>query len=160
MATVLDDIIAGVREDLAAREAKVPYEEIKARSLDAPPALDAVAALSRPGVQVIAEVKRASPSKGDLADIPEPSVLAKQYADNGAAVISCLTEERRFRGSLADLDAVRDAVDIPVLRKDFTVDEYQIWEARAHGADLILLIVAALDDATLASFLEIGRAHV
>lgn len=154
MATVLDDIIAGVREDLAAREAKVSYEEIKARSLDAPPALDAVAALSRPGVQVIAEVKRASPSKGDLADIPEPSVLAKQYADNGAAVISCLTEERRFRGSLADLDAVRAAVDIPVLRKDFIVTPYQIHEARAHGADLVLLMCSALDQPALESLLD------
>lgn len=154
MATVLDDIIAGVREDLAAREAKVPYAEIKARSLDAPPALDAVAALSRPGVQVIAEVKRASPSKGELADIPEPAVLAKAYADNGAAVISCLTEERRFRGSLADLDAVRAAVDIPVLRKDFIVTPYQIHEARAHGADLVLLMVSALDQAALESLLD------
>src|SRR5699024_7845171 len=99
-------------------------------------------------------VKRASPSKGDLADIPEPSVLAKQYADNGAAVISCLTEERRFRGSLADLDAVRAAVDIPVLRKDFIVTPYQIHEARAHGADLVLLMVSALDQPALESLLD------
>ena len=154
MATVLDDIIAGVLEDLAEREAKVPYQEIKARSLDAPPPLDAHAALSQRGVGVIAEVKRASPSKGELADIPEPAELARTYADNGARVISCLTEQRRFRGSLADLQAVRAAVDIPVLRKDFTVTPYQIHEARAYGADVVLLIVAALEQAKLESLLD------
>lgn len=154
MANVLDGIIAGVREDLAAREAKVPYAEIKRLAELAPPALDAVTALSRPGVQVIAEVKRASPSKGALADIPDPEVLAKQYADNGAAVISCLTEERKFRGSLADLDAVRAAVNIPVLRKDFIVTPYQVHEARAHGADLVLLMCSALDQPALEALLD------
>ncbi|MDK6694907.1 indole-3-glycerol-phosphate synthase TrpC, partial [Escherichia coli] len=116
-ANVLDKIIEGVREDLAAREAKISYGEIKELSLKAPSPIDAVAALAKPGVQVIAEVKRASPSKGELADIPSPEVLAAEYEQGGAAVISCLTEERRFRGSLADLDAVRRAVNIPVLRK-------------------------------------------
>lgn len=152
--TVLDEIIAGVLEDTARREAEVPLSEIKARALDAPAPLDALAALSAPSVSVIAEVKRASPSKGHLAEIPEPEVLAKAYEANGAAVISCLTEERRFHGSLADFDKVRVNVNIPLLRKDFTTTPYQIHEARAHGADVILLIVAALEQDQLAALLD------
>lgn len=154
MSSVLDQIIAGVLEDQAVREAKVPYAEIKAMSLDAPPARDAFAALSGPNVKVIAEVKRASPSKGDLAEIAEPEVLAAAYEANGATMISCLTEQRRFKGSLADFDKVRAAVDIPMLRKDFTVNPYQIHEARAHGADVILLIVAALEQERLVSLMD------
>lgn len=155
--TILDAIIAGVLEDTARREAAVPFEDIKAQALSAPEPLDALAALSSPDsstVSVIAEVKRASPSKGHLADIPEPEILAKAYETNGAAVISCLTEERRFHGSLADFDKVRAAVDIPLLRKDFTTTPYQIHEARAHGADVILLIVAALEQDQLAALLD------
>lgn len=161
--SVLDDIIAGVREDLGARRAILSLDSVKAAAQDTVAALDAYAALgghTEPGardttLKVISEVKRKSPSKGALAQIPEPAVLAAAYQAGGASVISVLTEARRFGGSLADLDAVRAAVQIPVLRKDFTVDEYQIYEARAHGADLILLIVAALDDETLASFLQL-----
>ena len=96
-------------------------------------------------------------SKGALAQIPDPAALAAQYADGGATAISVLTEQRRFGGSLADLDAVRAAVDIPVLRKDFMVEPYQFFEARAHGADLVLLIVAALDDAQLRDFAALTR---
>ena len=112
-------------------------------------ALDAESAFRAPGLSLIAEVKRSSPSKGALSDIPDPAALAAAYADGGAAAISVLTEQRRFGGSLADLDAVRERVSVPVLRKDFVVTDYQVWEARAHGADLILLIVAALDDALM-----------
>jgi len=155
--TVLDDIIVGVREDMEARRAQVSLEELKERVVGVAPARDAWAALGgsspdRNDLKVIAEIKRRSPSKGDLASIADPASLAAQYADGGASVISVLTEQRRFGGSLADLDAVRAAVETPLLRKDFTVDEYQIWEARAHGADLILLIVAALSDSELVRF--------
>lgn len=110
--------------------------------------------LSRPGVRVIAEVKRASPSRGALATIDDPAALARAYQDGGARVISVLTEERRFNGSLDDLDTVRASVSIPVLRKDFIVRPYQIHEARAHGADMLLLIVAALEQSVLTSLLE------
>ncbi|MBF0807984.1 indole-3-glycerol phosphate synthase TrpC [Rothia nasimurium] len=156
--TVLDDIIVGVREDLETRRAALPLDELKQRAAAQAPALDALAALrgaETGSVEIISEVKRSSPSKGALSDIPDPAELAAAYQAGGAAAISVLTEERRFKGTLADLDAVRAAVSIPVLRKDFTVDEYQIWEARAHGADLVLLIVAALDDDTLRRFLDL-----
>lgn len=150
MPTVLDAIISGAREDLARRRAVTPVGELEATAARLAPALDPMPAFrSAPGVAVIAEVKRSSPSKGALADIPEPGRLARAYAAGGASAVSVLTEERRFGGSLDDLDAVRAAVDIPVLRKDFMVDAYQVTEARAHGADLILLIVAGLDDALM-----------
>lgn len=153
--TVLEDIIVGVREDLAQREAALPLAELRARAADQPPAKDAVGALRRDDlVTVIAEVKRSSPSKGSLADIADPASLARDYEAGGAAVISVLTEQRRFGGSLADLDAVRAVVDVPVLRKDFVVTPYQVWEARAHGADLVLLIVAALEQPVLTGLLE------
>ena len=152
--SVLDDIVAGVREDVAARQASTPLPEVKAAARDARPALDALAALRAPGVGVIAEVKRRSPSKGALAEITDPAALAAQYAAGGARVISVLTEGRRFGGSHADLAAVRAAVDVPVLNKDFVVSSYQVHEARAHGADVVLLIVAALDQPVLTGLLE------
>jgi indole-3-glycerol phosphate synthase len=159
--TVLDDINAGVREDLEARQRLVPLAELKDLAAATAPARDAWAALggnsARDRLKVIAEIKRSSPSKGALASITDPASLAVQYADGGAAVISVLTEQRRFNGSLADLDAVRRAVDIPLLRKDFMIDEYQIWEARAHGADLILLIVASLSDEQLREYAALAR---
>jgi indole-3-glycerol phosphate synthase len=147
--SVLDEIVAGVREDLAARQAALPERELRARVADAPAPRDPMTAFRAPGLSVIAEVKRRSPSKGDLADIPDPAVLAKAYAEGGAAAISVLTEQRRFGGSLDDLRTVRSAVDTPLLRKDFLVTDYQVLEARTAGADLVLLIVAALDDPTL-----------
>lgn len=153
-ATVLDSIIEGVRADVAAREAVISLADIKARAQDALPPLNVMAALKEPGIAVIAEVKRASPSRGELANIADPAQLARAYEAGGARIISVLTEERRFNGSLADLDAVRAAVSIPVLRKDFIVKPYQIHEARAHGADLLLLIVAALEQSVLESLLE------
>ncbi|GGS37842.1 MULTISPECIES: indole-3-glycerol phosphate synthase TrpC [Actinokineospora] len=152
--SILESIVNGVREDLAAREALVPFETIKQLAAKAPPARDAHAALRGSDVGVIAEVKRASPSKGDLAAIADPASLAKDYADAGARVISVLTEQRRFGGSLADFDAVRAMVDVPLLRKDFVISPYQVHEARAHGADMVLLIVAALEQPVLASLLD------
>lgn len=152
--TVLDSILDGVRADVAAREAVVDFQTIKAAAAKAPSAFDGIAALREPGIGVIAEVKRASPSKGSLAEISDPAQLALAYEDGGARMISVLTEGRRFNGSLDDLDAVRKAVGIPVLRKDFIVGPYQIHEARAHGADVILLIVAALEQQALASLLD------
>ncbi|NYJ74508.1 indole-3-glycerol phosphate synthase TrpC [Allobranchiibius huperziae] len=147
MGTVLDDIVAGVREDLEERRRLLPLTQLAQDAAQAVPALDALARFTAPGpVKLIAEVKRRSPSKGELADIADPAGLAADYEAGGATAISVLTERRRFGGSLRDLDAVRERVRIPVLRKDFMVDPYQVTEARAHGADLILLIVAALDD--------------
>jgi indole-3-glycerol phosphate synthase len=151
--SVLDGILIGVREDLEERKRETPLAELRSRVADMAPALDPVPAFGLPGVSIIAEVKRKSPSKGELADIPDPALLATQYAAGGAAAISVLTERRRFGGSLADLDAVRAHVDIPVLRKDFVIEPYQLWEARAHGADLALLMVVSLSDTQLAELL-------
>jgi indole-3-glycerol phosphate synthase len=152
--TVLDDILAGVREDLAAREALVPLSAVRDRAAATPPARDAAAVLRASGVGVIAEVKRASPSRGRLAEIADPAGLAREYAAGGAHCVSVLTEERRVGGSLADLDAVRAVVRVPVLRKDFVVGSYQVHEARAHGADAVLLIVAALEQNALIGLRE------
>lgn len=156
--SVLDDIIVGVREDLAEREARRSLDELVAVVSAMPPALDPLPVLRAPGLSVIAEVKRSSPSKGRLATIPDPAALARAYQDGGAAAISVLTERRRFQGSLDDLIAVRKSVATPLLRKDFVVTEYQLWEGRAAGADLALLIVAALDDGELRRFLDVGQA--
>ncbi len=151
---VLDTILEGVREDLAARESVLPLADVKVAAGRAPAARPVLEILREPGVGVIAEVKRSSPSQGRLASIGDPAALAASYAEGGARAISVLTESRRFGGSLADLDAVRAAVDIAVLRKDFVVSPYQIHEARAHGADVVLLIVAALEQKVLHGLLE------
>ncbi|MDR1999215.1 MAG: indole-3-glycerol phosphate synthase TrpC [Frankiaceae bacterium] len=152
--TVLDEIIAGVRADVEQRESRRPLDVVKAAARSAPAPIDALGALRAPGVSVIAEVKRASPSRGALAAIPDPAALAAEYQLGGACMISVLTEQRRFGGSLADLDAVRAKVAVPVLRKDFVVTSYQVHEARAHGADVVLLIVAALEQNVLLGLLE------
>lgn len=156
--SALAEILAGVRLDLAAREQELPMAAVKALATAARPPRDALAALRADGTRVIAEVKRESPSRGPLASIPDPAALAVEYAGGGAAVISVLTEQRRFGGSLDDLDAVRAAVDVPLLRKDFVFSPYQVYEARAHGADLVLLIVAALDQPRLAGLLDLVTA--
>ena len=152
--TVLDSIIEGVREDLAKRRKSL--NQILEEMSQAAPVRDAHIALTGDEMKVIAEVKRSSPSKGSLSAITDPAALAESYQKAGASVISVLTEERRFKGSLSDLDAVRSRVDIPVLRKDFMIDEYQFYEARAHGADLVLLIVAALSKSQLKDFFDIA----
>jgi indole-3-glycerol phosphate synthase len=155
--SVLDDIVAGVREDLAERRSALSEADLieAVRSLPAP--RDPMPAFRSPGLSVIAEVKRRSPSKGALADIPDPAALAAAYAAGGADAISVLTEQRRFGGSLDDLRAVRAAVETPVLRKDFVVTGYQLLEARAAGADLVLLIVAALPGGLLAELHDQAR---
>lgn len=152
--SVLDEIVAGVRADVAARQALLSLDTVRERAAAAPTAKNAAAKLREPGVGVIAEVKRRSPSKGSLATINDPAHLAREYEAGGARIVSVLTEGRRFGGSLDDLDAVRRAVEVPVLRKDFIVGSYQVHEARAHGADVVLLIVAALDQNTLIGLLE------
>lgn len=157
--SVLDEIVADVRADLEPRMAAVPEAELERRAADAPAALDAETALRRATrLAVIAEVKRSSPSRGSLAEIADPAGLAAAYALGGATAISVLTEPRRFSGSLDDLAAVRRRVDVPVLRKDFLVTRYQITEARAWGADLVLLIVASRDQRNLVALRDHAEA--
>jgi indole-3-glycerol phosphate synthase len=152
--SVLDSIIEGVREDLAAR--RLPMGQLQEALETAPAVRDCLPHLISSEMSVIAEVKRSSPSKGALATITDPAGLAAQYEEAGAQVVSVLTEQRRFGGSLADLDAVRKAIELPILRKDFMVDEYQFYEARAHGADVVLLIVAALSKNQLEDYFHLS----
>ena len=152
--SVLAEILAGVREDVAERQEKVPLDRVREMAAAAAPPLDGYSALRAPGVGVIAEVKRASPSRGALAAIEDPAELACEYALGGARCVSVLTEQRWFGGSLDDFAAVRAAVGVPLLRKDFVVSAYQVHEARAYGADLVLLIVAALEQNALEGLLE------
>lgn len=147
---MLDELVAGAVADASERRALRSIQQVEAAALARPPALDAIAALAPADrVKIIAEVKRSSPSRGALAPIADPAALAVSYQTGGASAISVLTEGRRFGGSLDDLEQVRAAVGVPVLRKDFIAEPYQVLEARAAGADLVLLIVAALDDPTL-----------
>jgi indole-3-glycerol phosphate synthase len=143
-------LYAGSLEDAAKREENLSLKEVEKIALAKPSAVDALTILkSGSTISVIAEIKRASPSKGALASIPDPSAIAKTYERSGASAISILTEERSFLGSLQDFDIVRDAVAVPLLRKDFIASEYQVLEARAHGADIVLLIAAGLKPDTL-----------
>jgi len=147
---MLGDLLAGALEDAATRRETRSLAEVEAAALARPAALDVLSALAPADrVKIIAEVKRSSPSRGALAEIPDPALLASRYETGGASAISVLTEGRKFGGSLHDLEQVRDTVSIPVLRKDFIGEAYQVLEARASGADLVLLIVAALDQKTL-----------
>ena len=152
--SVLASIIEGVREDLAAR--RLPMGQLQEALETAPAVRDCLPHLMSSEMSVIAEVKRSSPSKGALASIGDPAGLAATYEEAGAQVVSVLTEQRRFGGSLADLDAVRKAIDLPILRKDFMIDEYQFYEARAHGADVVLLIVAALSKNQLEDYFHLS----
>jgi indole-3-glycerol phosphate synthase / phosphoribosylanthranilate isomerase len=159
--TFLDRIVAATRAELGERRARIPLDELRARAGDAPaPRAFAEALRPTPGgpARLIAEVKRASPSKGIIADQFKPVAQARAYERGGAAAISVLTEPRFFLGALEHLTAIRAAVSLPVLRKDFILDAYQIYETRAAGADAILLICALLDDAQLADLLALTRA--
>lgn len=152
---MLSDLYAGSLADAARRLESTPLKLVEAQALARPAALDAMLSLApSPQIKVLAEVKRASPSKGQMAEIQDPAALARMYADNGASAISVLTEERKFKGSLQDLEAVRDSVQVPLLRKDFIATEHQILEARAAGADIILLIVAGLPEADIARLMK------
>lgn len=147
---MLNDLLQGALADARAREEQRSLALVEQDALNAGVPRNALEALApAEHIKVIAEIKRASPSRGQLAHIEEPHELAKRYEQGGASAISVLTEERRFKGSLADLRRVREATELPVLRKDFIGNEYQVLEARANGADLVLLIVAALPQETL-----------
>lgn len=155
---MLSELLAGAVADAEQRRTTRPLAIVEAAALDRAPAIDALSALApAERVKIIAEVKRASPSRGTLATISDPAALAVSYESGGASAISVLTEGRRFKGSLSDLEQVRAAVRIPVLRKDFIGEPYQVFEARAAGADLVLLIVAALDHSTLQSLHDLVR---
>ena len=147
--TILDEIVAHKRGEIERRRRALPLEAVQAAAQQAPPARDLAAALRRPGVSLVAEIKRTSPSKGPLRPDLDPVALARAYEAHGAAAISVLTDGRFFGGSLADLAAVRESIDLPILCKDFLLDPYQVYEARVAGADAVLLIVAALDDGAL-----------
>ena len=151
---ILTSIIEGVIEDVAKR--KIPISQLKEQLENAPKLRNAYAALSNDGMRLIAEIKSSSPSKGDLAAISNPVSLAMDYQSGGADVISVLTEERRFKGNISDLIAVRAEVNLPVLRKDFIVTEYQVYESRILGADLMLLIVAGLSKTELIDFYQLA----
>ena len=155
---MLDGLVQGALEDSRTREDAVSLEAISEKARLARPVRPFTGAASGQSVGVIAEVKRASPSKGYLSDIPDPVALAQDYEAGGACAISVLTESRAFKGSLQDLEQVSNAVNIPVLRKDFITTEYQVVEARAHGADLVLLIMACLDDESAARLHQIATA--
>jgi indole-3-glycerol phosphate synthase len=152
---VLDGIIQGVLLDIAAQE--VPIRDLQQQIESAPKLRGAKAALAKAGTSLIAEIKRSSPSKGQLSEINDPVALAKSYEIGGAEIVSVLTEKRRFNGKIADLIAVRDAIRLPVLRKDFVVTEFQVYESRLLGADLILLIVAALSQTQLRDFYQLSK---
>ncbi len=141
---ILDEIIATTRKLLETRKAQRPLALLDRGCSNQKPPKDAVTALGKPGMSLIAEIKRASPSKGPLAPNLDAASLAKTYEHSGASAISVLTETEYFKGSLNDLECVREVVSVPVLRKDFIIDSYQVWEARASGADMVLLIAAAM----------------
>lgn len=148
---MLEDLYAGSIIDSSQRALTVTISDLEKTIASLADPIDAFKALSgNSNIQVIAEIKRASPSKGFLADIPDPAALGKTYEAAGASAISVLTESRKFKGTLADLFSVKAAVNVPVLRKDFIANEYQVLEARANGADMVLLIAAGLNDPQLA----------
>ena len=157
MATILDRLVESTLEILAQRQNSTPLAHLKDMAAAQRPARDFAVALSGPQIRLIAEVKRASPSKGVLNASIDAQSQARSYEQAGAAAISVLTEPRYFQGSLADLAAVSSAVNVPALRKDFILDPYQVYEARAFGADAILLIAAILSDRQLAALLDITR---
>jgi len=154
---ILDDIIAYKKEELAETKRKTPLSEIKVRMADSVPTRGFGKALATgAGIKLIAEVKKASPSKGVIREDFDPDKIADIYQESGAACLSVLTEKQFFQGDLAYLGRIRAHVDLPLLRKDFIIDEYQIHEARAFGADAILLIAACLERSKMQDYLGIA----
>jgi indole-3-glycerol phosphate synthase len=150
MTTILDTIVATKREEVAAAKAAKPETALRERLADAPPVRDFLAPLAAPGpIHLIAEVKKASPSKGVIREHFDPVAIARTYQQHGASCISVLTDEPYFQGSLEYLREIRMAVDVPLLRKDFIIDPYQVLQARVNGADAVLLIAECLDDSAL-----------
>lgn len=155
---MLDGLLQGAIEDALLRSESVPLERVKALAAGQKDALDVYEILRQNSApKIIAEIKRSSPSRGKIAEIADPVSLARKYESGGASVISVLTEGRKFGGSLDDLRAVKEAVHLPILRKDFIGDEYQVYEARAFGADMILLILASLDDETAKQLYDLAH---
>jgi indole-3-glycerol phosphate synthase len=154
---ILDTIIAQKRKELAAEQTQVPFATLEAAVMNLPPTRDFRCAITGSDtVKLIAEVKKKSPSKGIIREDFEPVSIAETYVENGAAAISVLTDKHFFAGELDYLRAIRDAVNVPLLRKDFTIDPYHIYQARLAGADAILLIVAALTAAELRKFMDVA----
>jgi indole-3-glycerol phosphate synthase len=155
---ILDAIIANKKEELSETKRQVPFLDVKTKASHAEPARGFVKSLIGPGdIRLIAEVKKASPSKGVIRDEFDPVTIAQIYEESGASSLSVLTESRFFQGSLAYLGLIRKAVKLPLLRKDFIIDEYQIHEARAAGADAILLIAACLEKHQIEDYLAIAQ---
>jgi len=155
---ILDTIVAHKQEEIKIQKSQLPLSELRQTLRDISPTRDFKAAISRPGkINLIAEVKKASPSKGIIREDFDPIAIAQIYQSSGASAISVLTDERFFQGSLAYLTAIRETTSIPLLRKDFIIDEYQIYQARAAGADAILLIAAILEIETMQTFLNIAH---
>src|SRR6058998_370602 len=153
----LEELVEGAREDARRRQQDVPLESLQQRLGSREGARPFNEALVRPGLSLIAEFKRRSPSAGEFRGGAGVAETVRAYERGGAAALSILTEERQFGGSLHDLRAAREASDLPILRKDFIVDRYQLYEAAANGADAVLLIVAALDDQELAALYDEAR---
>lgn len=158
MSVRLDDLVGATRERLDARKRDVPLAELERRTAELPPTRPFSEALSRPGTSVVAEYKRRSPSAGTIREGASLTDIVRAYERGGAAALSILTEEAHFGGSLADLVEARNASELPILRKDFTVDPYQLYEAKAHGADAVLLVVGALHPRDLAILYAEARA--
>jgi indole-3-glycerol phosphate synthase len=159
MSTILERIVADKRDEVATRKRATPRPELERHCATLTPARDLEAALRPPGrpVALIAEVKKASPSRGVLAADLDPVALAETYDRHGVHAISVLTDEKYFQGHLSLLADIRAAVPVPLLRKDFTIDEYQLWESRAAGADAVLLIVAILEPPLLRDLLAAAK---
>ena len=163
MSDILERILAVKREEIEAARRRKPLEVIRAEAAAAAPARDFAGAMranvAAGKAAVIAEIKKASPSKGVLRENFDPAQIAQSYARHGATCLSVLTDQQFFQGSLGDLEAARAAVSLPVLRKDFTLDEFHVIEAAAHGADAILLIAALLEEKELRDLRELAAQY-